>query len=507
MAKINFRQGIVKHQSDNNNNPTFLQKRGQFVTLVVAPDPTIVAFVHGTKDYLFTESVTQPDAWGPFVVGVSEWLYWDLNRITGVRTFGSTEYEPIKSPKAPHKPTNDQHWFNTTTNMWYVWSGLAWSEVIRVFTAQMILGTTLSSVSSMMPLYIGTQVGLVTPRVMGALVFDSTGHPILDGNRKFFTTEDKFTTGVPTGAALKINDVTMSATALQPIGACSVVTYSGYHHVIPAKPYSVVNKIYGIVESGANTNDIVDIVTTGRIFSAAWDWTALNAKMGDAVYINDTGEIVLTPVYVDSLPVGAVVGRQTIIFNPTLYGTSGVKGGITSHGDLIDVDGDDHTQYLTTKRGDARYYTTVDVDTNFAPIDHVHTTSDVETAIDKNNALVDIQIALPGKVQQYTGDIIGPSTVVGDRYHVSAMNRMFVSVGGVVSDTASVVVDINVTTPSTNTTRPIGSVTFLMGESVGTGSLLADISLLPGDRLHLTKSRDVDSGISDVVVVLKGNKQ
>lgn len=42
------------------------------------------------------------------------------------------------------------------------------------------------------------------------------------------------------------------------------------------------------------------------------------------------------------------------------------------HGDLLGLQNDDHPQYLTPTRGNARYYTKAEIDSNFAAVAHVH---------------------------------------------------------------------------------------------------------------------------------------
>ena len=195
--RITFRQGIVRHQTDISGSPAFLQKVGQYVNLIVSPDPTIVTFAHGQKNYLYTESKTQlqSEAWGPFDAGTNYWLYWDINLVNGVRTFGSTVYEPLVSANQPSLSCVDSFgvpcviagrmWYNTVRNIMYEYNGASWVEVVRVFACKLELGTTIRSMSIRAPEFIGTQVGLTTPAYAGAIAFDTAGKPIRTGDRKF----------------------------------------------------------------------------------------------------------------------------------------------------------------------------------------------------------------------------------------------------------------------------------------------------------------------------------
>lgn len=343
MARLTFRQGIVRHQEDTSGNQEFLDVAGGYVTLVVSPDPTVIAFVHGTADYLFTESTTVTNAWGPFTPGIDRWLYWDLNLVTGVRTFGSTELEPLEQPNAPTSPFTGQMWFNTQTNMWFEFNGASWVEVVRVFSCKLDVGLVPRSASISAPDFKGTQVGLTGLRRVGSLVFDAAGSPIKTPDHKFFTTEHVFTSGVPTGASLRINNVLIPGQAQQPIAAYQVVEYSAFNKLVPASPFTQGEKVYGIVEEDAVTNQVINFVTEGLIFNTNWDWVALGAVVNDPVFINSTGEIQLNPVIPEQLPVGVVLDRQEILFAPRLFPqvtTTGGGGGATLYTELLDTPND-----------------------------------------------------------------------------------------------------------------------------------------------------------------------
>ena len=87
--RLLFRQGIVQYQQ-----PDFLSVGPSYVSLVVIDTPCIITFADGTKDYLFIEQQTVVNAWGPIYPGQDQWLYWDIDRRTGQRTFGITTLQP-----------------------------------------------------------------------------------------------------------------------------------------------------------------------------------------------------------------------------------------------------------------------------------------------------------------------------------------------------------------------------------------------------------------------------
>ncbi len=100
--RIDFRQGIVSHQSSGVTQ-TFLSFNGSGnVDLSTTNRSTIVSIAHRNHDYIFNEDNDVTDAWiGPFNPATKYWLYWDINPLTAERTFGSTSLEPVAQSVEP----------------------------------------------------------------------------------------------------------------------------------------------------------------------------------------------------------------------------------------------------------------------------------------------------------------------------------------------------------------------------------------------------------------------
>ena len=317
--RLSFRQGIVRYQQDTLGTPTFLDVVSGHVSLIASNEPTVVTFVHGPKDYLYTERQTQNNAWGPFVPGPDQWLYWQLNPVTGAREFGSTNLEPVVDPNPPSSPGIGQMWFSTMINMWHQWTGSGWSEVIRVFACKLQGGILPVSVSINAPDFGGTQVGLSVDTTAGDLVYDLQGKPIRTSDRRFFTSEDQFFTGVATGSRLKIESILVPAIVLQTVHKYQVVQFDDYNKILPAVPFTQMSRLYGMVEEDAVTGDVVDFVTEGMIHNEDWDWVTAGAQVNDPVYIDNTGDIKIVPHIGGQMPVGFVVGARDIYFAPRLF--------------------------------------------------------------------------------------------------------------------------------------------------------------------------------------------
>lgn len=393
--KLSFRQGIVNHQITGGQQGFLRLESNGAVSIIVDTQTTTVTFAHGDKNYSYTEPRSKLNAWGP-LPDINEptpptyWLYWDISLTTGLVSYGYTTLEPITSVSTPTTLYRNvgRMWWNPTNTTMYYWNGAIWVECVRVFAAKLVNGITFQPLSILAPLYIGSQVGLTTSCYSGALVFDESGKPIRTGNgRKLFTTEDIFTTGVPTSASIRIESLLTIGEAMEPLAPYQVVMYNDFDRIVHAEPFAQGIKFFGIIEQGLSTGETGWVVSQGLIFNENWDWNAAGAEANNYVYISDTGSIVLTPTIADQNPVGIIIGKQTIFFDPTMFIVATGGGGVVNHGQLTGLADDDHLQYFNQTRGDLRY----------ALINHTHSLQ---------YSLTDVTLVNPmqaGNVLLYTG--------------------------------------------------------------------------------------------------------
>jgi len=272
------------------------------------------------KNYLYSEHQIILDAWvGPFTTGKNYWLYWDIDLASGVRTFGHTLCAPIaqSTPPPENQLIADLHWFDTTVNKMKVYNGNSFVERLRVFAAKLINGATFQSLSIRAPDFTGTQVGLEIPSLAGALVFDSVGQPIRTGDGAFFTTEDSFVTGVPTGASLKINSTLVPAAANQPLTKFQVVQFVAFNKIGPAAPSLTNDVVLGMIDRDLAATEVTNIAIQGLIFNEEWDFTS--AGVNASIFVGVGGIVSLTPVFPTQFSIGRVIDKQTILFSPTLF--------------------------------------------------------------------------------------------------------------------------------------------------------------------------------------------
>ena len=307
---VPFRQGLVRHQVDSNSNPAFLQKinGGQYISLVVSPTPAIVTFANGTIDYLFEETRTVTQAWGPFSTPDDKWLYWDIDTATGVRTFGSTTLLPIVSSVTPINPAPDQHWFNSSTAVMSVWNGTRWVNRIRCFAGKY------DNSAVVIPNVPGSQVGLNTPVNAGFILFDDDEKPIKkwkrDNTGNFLTTETPIITHASRVSNVVLEGTTKICQALENIPQWSVVSFQDYDGVILSSYLNQSKPAAGLVKWNMNVGDSGIVQTSGYITNNNWNWTV---PASTPLFVGVSGQISTAVPQIGSIQrIGMVVNPTTI---------------------------------------------------------------------------------------------------------------------------------------------------------------------------------------------------
>jgi hypothetical protein len=318
--KLTFRNGIVRHQTDIVNSPTFLQLTGSGdVNLIVSPDPTIITFAQGTANYTFVENVTVNQAWGPFSGGdPTAWLFWDIDLRTGLRTFDFTNLEPIVSNDEPVAPGIDQHWFNKVQNAMFVFNGARFVQKIRVFSARLESGSVL------FPFPIGSQVGIQNGSFRsGFILFDEDSKPVKKfqsfGLGEFIHTESELSSQFTKVANFKLEGLISEAEAVENIPKNFAVAYVG-----EGTPPETSGKI-GLARNtepcfpavGIATEDMVptevrQFITQGFVKDDMFNFTG--KEPGQPIFVGPTGELIFDVPQQDSVQrIGIVVDPQTIL--------------------------------------------------------------------------------------------------------------------------------------------------------------------------------------------------
>lgn len=290
--RIPFRQGIVRYQTDNagpNPNPTFLQPSngGGSIDLLVAPDPTIITFAHGEDtDYLFEERLTVPRAWSGFTSNVNYWLYWDIDQLTGERTFGYTRVEPVYSASVPQTLQEDLHWFDTKNKLMKVYTNGVFAEKIRVFAGRYQGGAVVQANE------LGSQVGLNTSIHAGFILFDDLGNPVrkVKGRRasKFITTESNFSTHASNATTVRLEAQVETARAMDNIAAYQCVSYEGPDRIGFASRQNTDRDIVGVIREDLYVGEVGTFVLSGYVRNPLWNW---EEPSNTPLFCDDTGQL------------------------------------------------------------------------------------------------------------------------------------------------------------------------------------------------------------------------
>ena len=325
--RTDYRQGIVRYQTDISNNPSFLLKDvgGASVSLVVStqnnniPDSTLITAAHGIDtDYLFGELETVPAAWSGFTGGTDYWLYWDINVATGVRTFGSTTVQPFVGPTAP-SPIGDQHWFDTSEFVHKVYVGSRWVTFVRVFAGKYASGSVLE------PEGLNSQAGLNNSIRPGFILFDSTGAPVKKFDRfnrgVFFTTESPLSSQTSMQSNFRLEAAIVEAPAAEHIPRFSAVAYIQPGKLGLARPGNTKHPAVGIAQDDFATGARRSFISRGHVRDSSFNWTqAVNTPL----FVGATGELTATiPQSISIQQVATVVSPKVIyvdIHPQILYG-------------------------------------------------------------------------------------------------------------------------------------------------------------------------------------------
>lgn len=274
--------------------------------------PTIVTFAHGSTDYLLIEDINIENAWeGPFVGNVDYWLYWDIDIVTGERTFGHTTIEPSFGDVRPLMPQEDQHFFDLTFNKMYVWDGNKWIEKIRVFSASM-------SDLVLNPKGNYSQVNIYGNYGSNTILIDRFRNPVStfsdDGTIELVTDSDGINVfdNLSTFTYGKLTEYYGTATEDIPKHKC--VCWDSSRGLRLATPDDVDNPSFGVSDRTLSTGDVGKIITHGFLKNRHdWSW---HEPENTSIFVGNNGNISTTPSQLySSQRIGYIVSPDTIFLD------------------------------------------------------------------------------------------------------------------------------------------------------------------------------------------------
>lgn len=319
---ITFKQGIIKYPSSNNLQ-NFLQTSNNGVNLNTNNESILITFTHGSSNYTFEEFNNISDAWlHNFEVTSEYWLYWDIDTISGIRSFGFTEIMPTISATKPSSPITDQHWFDLGSNKMYVFETSVWRPVIRVFAAYydslnfFSMGGGLANYS-----FAGSQIGINNINDVSGKILYFDNKPILTKTKELFTTESIFNINGSNIDSLRLESSYNIVKANETLPKYHVVKYVAEDTVELAN-YSDSNQLIGIITEDTIINDLTNIILDGVIINTSWNWTE---SIGTKLWINANGELISSdPHLIDNIlnpiqynPIAKILSSNSIILRQT----------------------------------------------------------------------------------------------------------------------------------------------------------------------------------------------
>lgn len=304
--KLNFKQGIIRYQTDISNNPTFLQKTVNGVTLNVSPDPTLLTFSHGDHNYTFEENTTIENAW-QITQNRDSWIYWDLDIITGERTFGITYIKPVYSINKP-AGVNDRHWFDLQTKSMKVYTGSNYVTKLRVFAAFLDDGGVISHYET------GSQVGLNESCYSGMILYDEDNKPLKKFNRRgdgaFITTETPLSSQFSKIINYKLENEIKEGIALEYIPKFFCMSHKENSKYVLASYITPIYPCIGISSEDMHTGEARTIYTNGYIKNELWDWPD---SPGRLLFVGESGQITINVPQLYSIQnIGYIVSPNVI---------------------------------------------------------------------------------------------------------------------------------------------------------------------------------------------------
>jgi PKD repeat protein len=289
-VKLSFRQGIARYQTDVSSNPVFIQRSagaGNFIDLIVSPDPTIIVFSHHEANYIVEESKSISSAWGPINNTQTTYLFWDINLLTGAVTRGTTLFPPMYTGTPPSSPIVDQHWYDTTENVMFVWNGSKWIEKIRVFAGY------ITSAAIIHPYRIGSQAGVLGDFEGGNIILDAYNKPLRQSDGTFVTSSTDLIISNNSAKKVKFETEVLNGMAAEPIPKFTLVQMRAGRQIVTGRSGDFMSRIAGIVTEDLYQSEVGYVIPDGLIRNEQWNFPS--NKVNRPVFCGPNGEVTTAP--------------------------------------------------------------------------------------------------------------------------------------------------------------------------------------------------------------------
>jgi PKD repeat protein len=268
----------------------------------------VLTFAHHDANYIVEELKTVKNAWGPITTPATRYLYWDINLLTGALTRGMTLLPPLYSSTAPVAPAIDQNWFDTSDNVFHVWTAQGWSERVRLFAGYVTSGAIVR------PAKIGSQAGLVGDCEGGNIVLDSFNKPLRESNGAFVTSVTRFGAINLGTVTSRLESTITYVMALEEIPKNSLVQIRAGFRSVLARSTDYRSRVSGLVVEDLYESDVGKLITSGIVRSTVWSWPV--DKINKPLFCGAAGEVTLIPPQQGALQqIGYVYDVDSILMN------------------------------------------------------------------------------------------------------------------------------------------------------------------------------------------------
>jgi hypothetical protein len=334
MAKLNFREGIVRYPTVSQGGP-FVVVSGNRVDIssAVLNVPVQATIAYLNQNYLIQNTNPSSTAWGsgngvgpnnnaPFTTVGSYYLYWDVDFVTGEIAYDYTTVAPVFGPTAPSSPVADQHWFDTANFIMKVRVGSSWIDTLRVFAATYTGGGS----GGLSAYALGSQVSITNVTAYaGYILFDDEQKPLrrYRGDRKvvFIHTETPLSTTYETSggiASFRLDAVLFSASAVESIAAYQPVAFQNPGKLVLARNTTPTLPAIGIAAEDMTSGQYKSYIPTGFVQNISWDWDVFDTQPPNTpLFVSADGELTTTVPQTGSVQqIGYIVDAVTIYVQP-----------------------------------------------------------------------------------------------------------------------------------------------------------------------------------------------
>lgn len=310
-----FRNGIVSYQAIG-NTPTFITKTNTstyFATLVTSSKDFAITMAHGVAEYLVTFYNSETNAWGPFTGTDTNYLYIEVDTLTGQVSFGSSIVPITYGTVYPLTPVSGECFFDTNSMKTFMWTGASWVNKIRVYVGEVSSSTVVG--------YTGTVTGSLVPYTTGPIIYSSGGRAVLKHDKTFFTFSEKFfINNIPFGTS-SLEQSAVAVRANNNLAANRFVKINSMGTVDYAQPVDVgVNIIFMLTEP-LNIGEVTYLPVGGVVNNSSWSWTSIGAD----IYVGENGVLSLTdPILTNNSlpskpPIAKTLSISSILINPLAF--------------------------------------------------------------------------------------------------------------------------------------------------------------------------------------------